>query len=110
MKYETFYDLMIERFIRCMVVFEKKHYEYNGAEVGVFHNFELQAKIASTSPGETILGNMSKHWASIHDLLESAEKGTTINPEVISEKFTDAIIYLTILEAWIKELEISGIR
>lgn len=71
------------------------------------HNFKLAAShfsiAARESPAEVLIGMMRKHWASIADLVNRHWNGSDIPPEMIDEKIGDAINYLILLEATLRE-------
>lgn len=73
------------------------------------HNFKEAAALCQSSPPESLMGMLVKHWVSIMDLVQRAiaraeVKATSPLPEeLINEKIGDAINYLVLLEAILKE-------
>lgn len=67
------------------------------------HNFKRAAAILGQTPAQACVGMMLKHWVSVLDLVE-AEALRIFKPvELIDEKIGDAINYLILLEAILKE-------
>lgn len=105
MNFKEFMKIMLARFKACEELIATKSAEYNEGE-DKFHNFVVQAKIGRCTVGEAMKGNALKHFASIFDMIESVESKfddvELPSEAMINEKFTDAINYLTMMEAWIR--------
>lgn len=64
------------------------------------HNFKKGAAILRCTPAQTCLSYLTKHLASIVDIVERYdERGTLCSREMLDEKFGDAINYLLLLKA-----------
>lgn len=66
----------------------------------MFHNFEVAAVLKGETREEALFGMMDKHLVSISDMVPNA-KG--YSQETWQEKIGDAINYLLILSAMVKE-------
>lgn len=64
------------------------------------YNFKRAADILKTTPEKALLGMLSKHLVSVMDLANGSLKKSD---EMINEKVGDAINYLILLEALMKE-------
>jgi hypothetical protein len=64
------------------------------------HNFRTAAILSHQTPAEALRGMLVKHWVSVMDIVA---RGPKCPDEVIDEKVGDAINYLVLLEAVLKE-------
>lgn len=64
------------------------------------YNFNRAAEILRTTAEKALLGMFTKHLVSVIDLVE---KSISVTEAVINEKLGDAINYLILLEAMLKE-------
>ena len=64
------------------------------------YNFKRAAEILRTSPEKALCGMFIKHFVSVMDLIEGSIPSTEY---LINEKIGDAINYLILLEAILKE-------
>lgn len=102
---EKEFEDIFERRIQLMKsVMLKKKAEY-ATEVDRLHNFDRAAKMLNCTKAQALMGMLSKHLVSILDIVD-ARKPVTI--EVIEEKIGDAINYLSLLEAILKENAAPG--
>lgn len=74
-----------------------KRKEYAASE-DALHNFKDAARLEGNSPADACRGMLLKHWVSIRDMCAGVPSDATIN-----EKIGDAICYLVLLEAILKE-------
>lgn len=65
-----------------------------------FHNFNVAARIAATTPEKALMGMRLKHEVSVMDLVECAHENLTV--ALIEEKIGDNINYLILLEGMLK--------
>jgi hypothetical protein len=79
-------------------VLDNKAKEY--ATEDRLHNFKRAAEILHTTPQQALAGMFVKHLVSVLDLIEGLVLPTT---QLINEKIGDAINYLILLEAILKE-------
>jgi len=102
MDQETFNKLVEDRFFICSHTLGQKSAEYsrNGDKL---HNFKRAGAMLSCTPEEALLGMMSKHQISIIDIIMDIHHGILPTDEKLSEKITDNINYLLLLEALIRE-------
>lgn len=86
---------------RCREVLLQKGAEYTPDESDRFSSFRTAANLQHTSPANALLGMLSKHIVSLYDM---SFVGTEDHSAAIwDEKITDALNYLFILSAIIKE-------
>lgn len=114
MNKKDFNDLLEARIIKTRNVLEAKNAEY-ASDTDKLHNFKRAGKMLRCSPEKALIGMWTKHIISILDMMDELEKkcGTSANcfpsldPDeyigTIEEKIGDAINYLILLEALIKE-------
>jgi len=74
-----------------------KGYAFNNDRL---HNFKMSAGITRDTPVQTAWSFMAKHLTSIKDMVDGHYVPT---PENLDEKITDAIAYLILIEACLKE-------
>lgn len=76
------------------------------------HNFKRSASMlpdgqsdqfSYTTPGEALLVMMCKHWTAIAEMVEANAIGRGFTDGYVDEKIGDAINYLVLLEALLKE-------
>lgn len=67
------------------------------------HNFKAAAELEGDTPAEALRGMLRKHWVSIADLVWSDTIGEKPSFAMIDEKIGDAVNYLILLEALLKE-------
>ncbi len=69
------------------------------------HNFKRSAAITGETPEQICIGFFVKHMTSLLDIVEDLSSGRTESKRVTvyEEKVTDALNYLLLLEALIKE-------
>ncbi len=99
---EAFEALLESRIDAMRKTLAKKASEY-ASNADRLHNFKRGAEMLRTSPMKTCAGFMTKHLVSIFDLLEMLDNGVPVGIPVIDEKIGDAINYLVLLEALLKE-------
>lgn len=90
---------------RCEViksVLIKKGEEYS-SDVNRLHNFIEASKLMRCTPENALLGFMTKHIVSIIDIIKDTENGKFPTEELVSEKITDNLNYLILLEALLTE-------
>jgi len=68
------------------------------------YNFKRAAEISRTSPQKALLGMFMKHLVSVLDLVEGSIPATEY---MVNEKIGDAINYLILLEATLKEPSVN---
>lgn len=103
MNQAQFRDLVDARITHCINLLEQKSNEYS-ADGDKLHNFKSAAATLGVTPQQALLGMAAKHWVSIVDLVMRPTPYAKDNVnDVISEKFTDMINYLLLLEALYKE-------
>lgn len=104
MTHETFNALLAARVEKIRAVLARKCEEYATSDDRL-HNFKKSAELGGDreSPAEVCLGFMLKHLTSICDLVALEKRGATVTVERWDEKIGDAINYLILLEALVKE-------
>lgn len=66
-------------------------------------NFKKAGAMLGTSPEWALAGMLSKHLASIFDIIKAVDAGGTVEKHVVDEKITDSICYHILLEALLAE-------
>lgn len=97
---KEFSDLLQRRLNLTVSVLDNKAVEYaTGSDR--LHNFKQAAAMLRCTPAQACLGFMTKHLVSVFDMVETFPGTPTV--EKIDEKIGDAINYLILLEALLKE-------
>lgn len=98
MNSQLFNEILNRRLKSISLVLGEKAKEY--AIGDRLYNFKRAAEILRTTPEKALLGMMAKHLVSVFDLIEG-----NLRPSIgmIDEKIGDAINYLILLEAILKE-------
>lgn len=102
MNTEQFEEILESRLIEIKNVLGDKAKEY--AIGDRLYNFKRAAEISRTTPQKALFGMFSKHLVSVIDLVEGNLANTR---SMINEKIGDAINYLILLEAILKERYIN---
>ena len=90
-----------EQVQRCREVLLVKGKEYTPDEADRFSSFKTAASLQHTTQANALLGMLSKHIVSLYDMSFVGTENYTA--EIWDEKITDALNYLFILSAIIKE-------
>lgn len=98
MKTALFNVLLDKRLESIKSVLGSKAKEYASGD-NRFHNFDVAARIAGTTPEKALMGMMLKHEVSVRDLVNNPENATI---ELIDEKIGDNVNYLILLEGLLK--------
>jgi hypothetical protein len=102
MKQEQFNDILKFRLNAIQETLNNKAKEY--AVGDRLYNFKRAAEMLRTTPEKALFGMFMKHFVSVMDLVE----GSIVPTEyLINEKLGDAINYLILLEAILKEFKIN---
>ena len=96
---QEFNQIVEERFSKTKQVLLVKGQEYCPIDDRL-HNFKRSADALDKTPAQTCFYFMQKHLTSIYDIVNST---TAADPSLIDEKIGDAINYLILLEAILKE-------
>lgn len=103
-----FDDMLRTRLNKTLAVLKSKAAEY-ATDDDRLHNFKRAAKDfpsmegIGTTPADTLVGMMRKHWVSIADIVDRHGCGESVSPALIDEKIGDAVNYLILLEAVLLE-------
>ncbi len=85
-----------------------KNREYATAE-NPMHNFDRAAEVLRQSPEKCLVGFWMKHIVSILDMVDGDLDKTLPTGEKVEEKIGDAIAYLILLEAMLRQrLNLEG--
>jgi hypothetical protein len=95
---EQFENILIDRIGAVEAMLVSKAGEY-ASDQDRLHNFKEAARLKSEPPAEALMGMLVKHWVSLLDIA----RGKVVSFAVIDEKVTDAMAYLVLLEAVLKE-------
>ncbi|MCK4328639.1 hypothetical protein KAX02_02230 [candidate division WOR-3 bacterium] len=99
MKIEDFNKLADEIFDRCTSTLHVKGKGYS-INKDKLHNFKRAAKMQNCMPQQALIGMWVKHVVSILDI---SDDNVPYDIATIEEKVTDAINYLVLFEAIMKE-------
>ena len=102
MNHETFCDLAAKRFQACQDILNLKSKEYSRDE-DKLHNFKIAGQMLQCTPEMSLIGMKIKHDVSILDIVADLNVGRLPYEGTLSEKITDSINYLILLEALITE-------
>ena len=94
---EKFMAFAKDKFDRQLQILGTKGAEYSKGKDDRFLNFKMAAAIQGISTKKALLGQLSKHLASVIDMINSDDD--SISMEVWDEKIGDLINYLVLLEA-----------
>jgi len=99
---EAFVALLESRIGKMREVLDAKRAEYATAR-DQLHNFKVAGAMQQRTPAQALVGMWAKHLVSILDLVEADAAGQKAPAKVLDEKIGDAINYLVLLEATLKE-------
>ena len=99
MKNGEFGKIVERRLGKIQEVLASKAEEYS-AGFDRLYNFKAAAGMSGGTPGSALWGMLTKHLVNVRDLAEGRLEAT---PELMDEKIGDAINYLILLEAVLKE-------
>jgi hypothetical protein len=106
---DEFGVILEQRIVDMRRVLETKAGEYASSSDRL-HNFKTAAQLFprnphghGESPQEALLGMMRKHWVSIADMVSGTAHNIVYSDGLIDEKIGDAVNYLILLEAILKE-------
>jgi hypothetical protein len=107
-KQDIFDQLLEFRIRETRRLLSVKAEEYTKSESDRLHNFKEAADMEGSNPADALRGMLVKHWVSIHHLVNEWRRGWLdwTKEEVtsgVNEKIGDAITYLILLEAILKE-------
>lgn len=98
---DEFNAILDRRIDQIHAVLARKGQEYGAGDR--LHNFKRSAELRGSMASDTLLGMLVKHWVSIEDMVRGHLGGLAIPIELIEEKIGDAVNYLILLEAVLKE-------
>ena len=96
-----FLHVLLERQVRISAVLARKAAEYTRGDR--LSNFKRAAAMLNCTPEQACLGFWAKHVVSIMDFVKDIEHGELASEAMWDEKIGDAISYLILLEALIKD-------
>ena len=96
---EAFQTILEGRIDAMRKTLASKAKEYAGP-TDRLHNFKDAHEIEGVTAADACRGMLLKHWVSIRDMVKGVPSTATIN-----EKIGDAINYLVLLEAILKETD-----
>lgn len=105
MTIEDFTQLARKRFEYCLdLMIGDKHKEYSRNN-DKLHNFKQAANmVGNITPETALIGMMRKHIVSVFDMVDDLELYQELpTNKFLTEKITDSINYLVLLEALITE-------
>lgn len=110
----TDFNVILKKRIEATeIVLASKNKEY-ASDVDKLHNFKRAGKMLGQVPEQALVGMWTKHIISLLDIVDKIDKnedeemvqvclGEGLTREMLEEKIGDAINYLILLEALIKE-------
>ena len=98
MENQQFKKIMDEELNYCKTLLQCKNVEYKG-EVDRLHTFKTAAVMEGITPKQALAGMMAKHTISIYDMCREGDYSI----ERWTEKITDHINYLLLLQAMVVE-------
>ncbi len=102
MNQATFDKIVDEQCQLIRRILESKGDEYGREDR--LHNFKRAAALAATTPEMAARGMLAKHIVSVWDIVDDIESGKTPQDDsFVSEKIGDAINYLILLKAIIRD-------
>jgi hypothetical protein len=106
---EVFENIVLERQAKTRAKLLEKSKEYADDQERLY-NFKRAARMAngleglsSAGAAESLRGMLIKHWVSIEQIVAIYEAMGTVDERLLDEKLGDAVAYLHLLEAIIKE-------
>ena len=114
MNVEKFNKMLEERIKKTRAVLDSKNKEY-ASDIDKLHNFKRASAMENCSPEKALIGMWAKHIISILDIVDKLDKEDAkynghaicqplkVTIPLVEEKIGDAINYLILLEALIKE-------
>ena len=103
MNAEQFEKILDRRLELTKQVIAKKRKEYAGDDGDRLHNFNRAAAMLGVSREKALVGMWTKHIVSILDIVDGLSPVNMPTVEMVEEKIGDAINYLILLEAMLKE-------
>lgn len=97
-----FNAILTDRLAKTRSVLGAKAEEYASA-ADRLHNFKRAAAMTGRTPAQACVGFMTKHLVSVFDLVDRAAGGKPPDPAQLDEKIGDAVNYLILLEAILRE-------
>lgn len=99
---QEFDAILGRRLEKTRLVLSVKAGEYaTGADR--LHNFKRAAELTRTTQAKALLGMLAKHLVSVVDVVEAHDTESLAPGAVIDEKIGDAVNYLVLLEAVLRE-------
>lgn len=98
-KFENCFEDRVQ-LCREVLCAKNKEYARGGDKLS---NFKKAAALQSCEPSSALYGMLAKHLVSIADLINDREKGKEIPTVLWEEKIGDALNYLFLLDAVVKE-------
>lgn len=102
MKHEEFDELVTNRLSIAQDTLFTKSIEYC-SETDKLHNFKRAAAMEQCTPERALVGMVSKQIVSLLDMVDATDKGKIYPMALWTEKTTDTINYLILLEALVVE-------
>ena len=97
------FDITVEnrlKLIKEILLRKRAEYAPNGGDR--LHNFNRAAEMLRVTPEAALVGMWTKHIISILDIVDNLDNSVP-SLEMIEEKIGDAINYLILLEAMLKD-------
>jgi hypothetical protein len=101
-KAEDFDTIVAERLEKIKAILLKKREEYAPEGGDRLHNFKRASAMLHCEPEQALVGMWTKHVISILDMVDKIHRDEP-TVELLEEKIGDAINYLILLEAMVKE-------
>lgn len=102
MTIEKYNEIIDEQIEKCKSMICSKRAEYADDKTPT-DNFNRAGQLLKQKPSTGLAGVMAKHTISIYDMLMEHEKGVDFSKEKWTEKITDNINYLLLLQVLLEE-------
>lgn len=110
MKNDIFNKHVEDQIQRCEDMLFRKEDEYAGKNPDRLHNFQAFADLAGVSLEQVCGGYLGKHLVSIYDMIGETSKGVQYDLSKWDEKIGDAINYLLILAAIVRNENVECVN
>ena len=111
MNKKKFEVILNKRIAKIRLLLQTKNKEY-ASDIDKLHNFKRAGKMQNCTPEKALVGMWTKHIISLLDIVDHIDEeeevalyeiGSGLKVEMLEEKIGDAVSYLILLEAMIKE-------
>lgn len=109
MKAAQFDSIVVDQVENIHKVLASKRAEYAPTDDDRLHNFRKVVALTGQSLAGAAFGMAMKHFVSVSDIVEQADKGQVASQGMLDEKIGDAINYLILIKACLIEQAKVGV-